>query len=164
MNVNSLRERYERYPSVGTLNTPDLYRFRRFVPNFPPLPYLTPTPAWNRNVLVKKALKSTNIIHKNWCWYRFCSEQDEHSYLSYENYPVLCRDAAAILLPQGEKNQKKYVCKQVFDCCRKCNWLFYLCLKLKGNTYGFCMRGAYKCICNCIEKKSYNELPYNPVS
>lgn len=90
--------------------------------------------------------------------------RNEYSYLSYENYPVLCRDAAAILLPQGEKIQKKYVCRQVFDCCRKCNWLFYLCLKLKGKTYGFCMRGAYKCICNCIEKKSYNELPYNPVS
>ena len=93
----------------------------------------------------------------------FCSEQDEHSYLSYENYPVLCRDAAAILLPQGGKNQKKYVCKQVFDCCRKCNWLFYLCLKLKSNTYGFCMRVAYKCMCDCIDKKSYKELPFNPV-
>lgn len=84
-------------------------------------------------------------------------------YLSYENYPVLCRDAAAILLPQGGKSQKKYVCKQVFDCCRKCNWLFYLCLKLKGTTYGFCMRGAYKCMCDCIDKKSHNELPFNPV-
>ena len=93
----------------------------------------------------------------------FSSEQDEHKYLSYENFPVLCRDAAAILLPQGRRGQKKYVCKQVFDCCRKCNWLFYLCLKVKGNTYGFCMRGAYKCMCDCIDKKSYKELPFNPV-
>ncbi|KAL9962479.1 hypothetical protein ACROYT_G031584 [Oculina patagonica] len=88
--------------------------------------------------------------------------RDQHKYLSYENFPVLCRDAAAILLPPGGKVQKKYVCKQVFDCCRKCNWLFYVCLKVSGNTYGFCMRGAYKCMCDCIDKKSNNELPYNP--
>ncbi|KAL9962880.1 hypothetical protein ACROYT_G032030 [Oculina patagonica] len=89
----------------------------------------------------------------------------EKNYLSYENFPVLCRDASAIMLPPRSDNkpQKKYVCKEVFDCCRKCNWLFYKCLATKPNTYGFCMRGAYKCMCDCIDKKSFKELPYNPV-
>ena len=90
--------------------------------------------------------------------------QDVDKYLSYENFPVLCRDASAILLPPKEENkpQKSYVCKQVFDCCRNCNHVFYTCLKLPDTTYGFCMRGAYKCMCDCIDNKSFQELPYKP--
>lgn len=90
--------------------------------------------------------------------------RDVDKYLSYENFPVLCRDASAILLPPKEedKPQKSYVCKQVFDCCRSCNHVFYTCLKLPDATYGFCMRGAYKCMCDCIDNKSFQELPYKP--
>ena len=50
---------------------------------------------------------------------------------------------------------KKYVCKQTFDCCRA----FYTCISMAGYTYGACMRGAYKCMCDCIDQKSYSELP-----
>ena len=88
--------------------------------------------------------------------------QDEDKYLSYENFPVLCRDASAILLPPREqgKPQKSYICKQVFDCCRNCNHVFYTCLQMSYTTYGFCMRGAYKCMCDCIDNRSFQELPY----
>ena len=57
---------------------------------------------------------------------------------------------------------KKYVCKQTFDCCRECNHPFYTCISMAGYTYGACMRGAYKCMCDCIYigQKSYSELPY----
>ncbi|XP_058953746.2 uncharacterized protein [Pocillopora verrucosa] len=85
--------------------------------------------------------------------------QDETKYLSYENFPVLCRDASAILLPPGEEEQKKYVCKQTFDCCRDCNNVFYRCLA-RGTVYGRCMRGAYTCMCQCIDERSFDELPF----
>ena len=55
---------------------------------------------------------------------------------------------------------KKYVCKQTFDCCRECNHAFYTCISMAGYTYGACMHGAYKCMCDCIDQKSYSELPY----
>ena len=55
---------------------------------------------------------------------------------------------------------KKYVCKQTFDCCRECNHAFYTCFSMVGYTYGACMHGAYKCMCDCIDQKSYSELPY----
>ncbi|XP_078383266.1 uncharacterized protein LOC144665861 [Oculina patagonica] len=86
------------------------------------------------------------------------------NYLSYENFPVLCRDASAIMLPPRSENkpQNKYVCKEMFDCCRRCNQAFYICLRQPGNSYGFCMRAAYKCMCDCIDKKSFGELPYKP--
>lgn len=92
--------------------------------------------------------------------------QDEHKYLSYENYPVLCRDVAAILMPPEGQNRRKYVCKQTFDCCRHCNAVFYRCLaNNKGaDDFGVCMRGAYKCTCMCIDRRSFNELPYIPVT
>ena len=95
----------------------------------------------------------------------FLNMQDEDKYLSYENYPVLCRDAAAIYLPRpplANEPAKKYVCKQVFDCCRSCNHNFYTCINDSNNEYGLCMRGAYKCMCNCIDNKSFNELPHMP--
>lgn len=118
------------------------------------------------------------IIYRNFCPFEkklqtynrhnvsFSFYQDVDKYLSYENFPVLCRDASAILLPPKEedKPQKSYVCKQVFDCCRSCNHVFYTCLKLPDATYGFCMRGAYKCMCDCIDNKSFQELPYKPTS
>nr|XP_058957306.1 uncharacterized protein LOC131784512 [Pocillopora verrucosa] len=91
--------------------------------------------------------------------------RDEDKYLSYENYPVLCRDAAAIYLPRpplANEPAKKYVCKQVFDCCRSCNHYFYTCINDSNNEYGLCMRGAYKCMCDCIDNKSFNELPHMP--
>ena len=31
---------------------------------------------------------------------------------------------------------------------------------MAGYTYGACMHGAYKCMCDCIDQKSYSELPY----
>ena len=31
---------------------------------------------------------------------------------------------------------------------------------MAGYTYGACMRRAYKCMCDCIDQKSYSELPY----
>ncbi|XP_068704705.1 uncharacterized protein [Montipora foliosa] len=92
---------------------------------------------------------------------------DKPRYLSYESYPVLCRDAAATILPTGRTSlgteQRKYICKQTFDCCRKCNHRFYVCLteEDKSVTYGFCIRGAYKCMCDCIEKRSFDELPFS---
>ena len=55
---------------------------------------------------------------------------------------------------------KKYVCKQTFDCCRECNHAFYTCISMAGYTYGACMLVAYKCKCDCIDQKSYSELPY----
>ena len=55
---------------------------------------------------------------------------------------------------------KKYVCKQTFDCCRECNHAFYTCISMAGYTYSACMRGAYKCMCDCIDQKSYSEVPY----
>ncbi|CAH3024792.1 unnamed protein product, partial [Porites evermanni] len=85
--------------------------------------------------------------------------REEDNYLSYENFPVLCRDAASIMLPASPPS-KKYVCKQTFDCCRECNHAFYTCISMAGYTYGACMRGAYKCMCDCIDQKSYSELPY----
>lgn len=87
--------------------------------------------------------------------------EDEANYLSYESYPVLCRDAAARFLEPlgGEKPSKKYICKQTFDCCRKCNAVFYTCLSKKV-PFGACMRAAYKCMCRCIDNKSNKELPY----
>ena len=54
---------------------------------------------------------------------------------------------------------KKYVCKQTFDCCRECNHAFYTCISMAGYTYSACMRGAYKCMCDCIDQKSYSEVP-----
>ncbi|CAH3168842.1 unnamed protein product, partial [Porites lobata] len=52
---------------------------------------------------------------------------DIHNYLSYENYPILCRSASSNYYG---KPPKKYVCKQTFDCCRWCNAFFYKCLKV----------------------------------
>lgn len=91
--------------------------------------------------------------------------QDEEKYLSCENYLVLCPDAAAMYLPRlpgANDPAKKYVCKQVFDCYRSCNQHFYSCIRDSGNNYGLCMRGAYKCMCDCIDNKSFNELPHKP--
>ncbi|CAH3029608.1 unnamed protein product [Porites evermanni] len=86
--------------------------------------------------------------------------KDEPNYLSYESYPVLCRDAAARFLAPlgGEEISEKYICKQTFDCCRKCNSMFYTCLS-NEDPFGACMRAAYKCMCRCIDK-SNKELPY----
>ena len=42
----------------------------------------------------------------------------------------------------------------------ECNQTFYTCISMAGYTYGACMREAYKCMCDCIDQKSYSELPY----
>lgn len=93
----------------------------------------------------------------------FLQPADAAKYLSYESYPVLCRDAAATYLPPNEVElSKKYICKQTFDCCRKCNHMFYTCSgdKHDKQPFGACMRAAYKCMCYCIDEKSNEELPY----
>lgn len=81
--------------------------------------------------------------------------QDIHNYLSYENYPILCRSASSNYYG---KPPKKYVCKQTFDCCRWCNAFFYKCLKVYN--FGYCIRSSYKCMCRCIDNSNRNELPY----
>ncbi|KAJ7351074.1 hypothetical protein OS493_036888 [Desmophyllum pertusum] len=91
---------------------------------------------------------------------------DVDKYLSYENFPVLCRDAAAVMLPPAVKTNHR---RNTF--ANKCSTavvdatkVFYTCLKKPGDmyTYGFCMRGAYTCMCDCIENKTFKELPYKP--
>lgn len=84
--------------------------------------------------------------------------QDIHNYLSYENYPILCRSASS---KYYGKPAKKYVCKQTFDCCRWCNAFFYKCLKVYN--FGYCIRSSYKCMCRCIDNSSRKELPYYKV-
>lgn len=111
----------------------------------------------------KKKKVSLFFIHKTESFFFFSILQDKPKYLAYENFPVLCRDAAATMLPIEGKLKKKYVCKQTFNCCRQCNHMFYACLKQSNQTYGYCMRVAYKCMCDCIETRSYKELPYKPI-
>ena len=113
---------------------------------------------WKRKVI---SIHFFNSI----CYHSFFFLQpaDAANYLSYESYPVLCRDAAATYLPPNEVElSKKYICKQTFDCCRKCNHMFYTCSgdKHDKQPFGACIRAAYKCMCYCIDEKSNEELPY----
>lgn len=116
-----------------------------------------------RNKEYQEKKVSLFFINKTESFFFFSILQDKPKYLAYENFPVLCRDAAATMLPIEGKLKKKYVCKQTFDCCRQCNHMFYACLKQSNQTYGYCMRVAYKCMCECIETRSYKELPYKPI-
>ena len=104
----------------------------------------------------------TSTVHQWPCKIRFYLVncfilffQDIHNYLSYENYPILCRSASSNYYG---KPPKKYVCKQTFDCCRWCNAFFYKCLKVYN--FGYCIRSSYKCMCRCIDNSNRNELPY----
>ena len=61
--------------------------------------------------------------------------------------------------PHCHPRRIKYACKETFDYCRECNQTFYTCISMAGYTYGACMLVAYKCKCDCIDQKSYSELP-----